>query len=189
MEKVGKFNFSIAKPGVKPSSAVEAGITLTPTINKLVINGLATKVLGLIGGTGDKEEEKTPENSITILVDEDSVDLENKFYITNGVMGDSAKLAAHENEQGAGKELGCTYSGIYARMFLAAVNNDATVPVVPKDRLRMLGFAKGNTALKKVYWKIDVENGIKTEIGGDERTIYRLYSPMITDHTPKRFKE
>ena len=187
METVKSFNFQVAQPGVKPSSQIEAGITLTPTLNKFMINGLASKAIGLVSGTGKKDEEKTAENSITMVVNEDSKDIDNKFYVCQGIESNSAKLAAHENEQGNGKDLAFTFSGIYSRIMLAAVIGDLDTLGVPKERLRMLGLAKKGTSLKKVYAKIDVDSPISTTVEGETKLLYRLYDFMVTDHTPKVF--
>jgi len=186
MEQVKKSSFQIAKPGVKPSSAIEPGITLTPTLNKFSINGLATKLIGLVSGTGDKNEDKTPENSITLIVDNESQDINNKFYVCKGVEGNAAKLAAHENEEGNGKELAFTYAGVYSQIMIAVVLGEVDTQQVPKERLRQLQLAKGGTSLKKVYAKI--EKAVDTEINGETVTLYRMFDFMATDHTPKVFK-
>ncbi len=186
MENVNGFSFQIAKPGVKPSSAIEAGISLTPTLNKFELNGLGSKLIGLVSGTGDKDELKTPENSITILVDDNSKDLDNKFFVCKGIEGNSAKLAAHENEEGQGKALSFTYAGIYSQIMIAAVNKDVEAQAVPKERLRQLGLAKAGTALNKVYAKI--EKSVEVEVAGEKVQLYRMFDFMVTDHTPKQFK-
>lgn len=186
METVKGSKFSIAKPGSKASSAIEAGVTLTPTINKFSFNGLATKLIGFISGTGDKDEPKTPENSVTILSVDYSTDVNNKFYVCQGIEGSSAKLAAHENEEGAGKELACTYSGIYAQIVMAVVKGDVNSPAVSKERLRQEGFAEDGTLLHKIYAKLE-SIGVQ-DVDGNERELFRMYDFMITPHTPKTFK-
>ena len=167
-----RFSFNVAKPGVKVSGAIEPGISLTPTLNKFEINGLASKEMGLV--TGD---------SVLIVSDDNSDDLNAKFYIGKVAAGNGAKVASHENEEGLGKALSFTYAGIYSKIFLAAVTKNADANEVPKDRLRQLGFAVGGTALKKVYAKLESIGA--QEINGEEVELFKLYDFMITDHTPK----
>jgi hypothetical protein len=190
MEKVTeapRFSFAVAKPGSKAETAIEAGITLTPTLNKFEVNGLASKLIGLVSGTGDKDEVKTPENSMTILVQEESTDINNKFFVCKGLEGQGAKLATNGNEQGFGKTLGCTYSGIYARIVKAVISKDITAPEVSKQRLRQEGLAVDNTLLYKIYAKVE-SIGVH-EVAGEERELYRLFDFMVTPHKPKKNKE
>ncbi len=190
METVKKSSFSIAKPGVKPSNAVEPGIMLTPTLNRFTINGLATRLIGLVSGTGNVNEEKLSENSITLIVNEESEDINNKFYLCKGIDGNSAKLAAHENEQGNGKELSFTYSGIYSQILIAVVKNDIMTPKVPNDRLRHLGLAIDKISLHKVYAKLEKDQ--LSDLDGtlsEPVQLYRLFDFMISEHNPRQIKK
>jgi hypothetical protein len=179
--------FTVAKPGIKPSSAVEAGITLNPTLNKFTVNGLATKKMGLVSGTGKKDEPKTPSNSISLVVLDESTDINNKFYICQGLTGKGAKLAAANNEQGEGKDLSFTYADIYPQIVLSVIKKDVTAIGVPKERLRAEGLAKRDTLLHKIYGKIE-SIGVHN-VDDEERELFRIFDWMVTDHTPKKSGE
>lgn len=185
MEQVKNFAFQFAKSGAKPSGAVEAGITLTPTVNKFELNGLGSKLLKV--QTGDY---------LAIVVDEDAIDINERYFLVKGSENDgfSAKIASHGKEQGVGKAQSFTFADVYPRILLDALQNvkGISVPVdasgravrVSKDRLRLMGLVEKGTCLKKVYAKLE-SFGEQALPNGETSEIFRLYDFMITDHSPK----
>lgn len=174
--EVQKFSFAVAKTGVKVSNAIEAGIWLTPTLNKFSLNGLATREIGLV--TGD---------SVNIIVNDNAENINEMFFVCKGLNGKGAKTASLKNEGGLGKDLGFTYAGIYSRIVLAVVNKDPKAIEVPVQRLKQLGLASGGTLLQKIYAKLE-SIGVQ-EVAGEQVELFRMFDFMSVPHTPKKAAE
>lgn len=179
---LGNMSFSVEKPGTKASSSSRPELTVGPTINKMSLNSLASKKMGLQNG-----------DYVTILANERATNINEKYFITEGV-GDNnqAKLASVNNAEGVGRTLNFNYSGTFSKMIQGTVDAMELSPegLVEKGLAITRDTSKGNqsrTCLRKVFF--EVGDGFDYELNGEEIVLYPLTNMKVKDYNPREMED
>lgn len=169
------FDLTIAKPGTRAVGSSSPELYTAPTINKFVLNSLASKKMNL-----------QHKDTVTILVNEKAEDINQMYFLTKGIDGMCASLAANLNKDGevAGDNLSFSYAGVWSRM----VQYEVDAIEVSMEDLAKQGLADTRTteagktahsALRKVFFKV----GDAIESG--DMTVYPLIESRVDDFKPR----
>lgn len=166
-------NLSIARPGTRAAGSSTPEVYTAPTVNKLVMNAVASKKLQLQHG-----------DTVTILVNEDAADVNQMYFLTKGIKGMEAQLASTAKEKAVGQTLSFSYAGIWSRM----VQNTTDAVEVSTDSLEREGLVvsreteAGKTsysATRKVFFEIG------EAIEHDDMVIYPLVNNRVDKYDPR----
>lgn len=142
-----KMNFDFLKAGInegrfetvakttKVSDEIRPEFIANISINKMCINGLASKMLGIESGDFMK--------AMVLTADQCEHDVNKKFFImvSKTKSDDMMTLASVGKVKGTGRKLFCSYAACYSQFIQNTVDAQAITP----DKLAELGFAYGIT--------------------------------------------
>lgn len=140
-----KFNFDFLKAGInegrfetvakaaKVSDEIRPELVVNISINKMCINGLASKMLNI--ETGDYMK------AMVLTADQCENDVNKKFFIMVSKVktDDMMTLAAVGKAKGVGRKLFCSYAACYSQF----LQNTPDAQAITADRLVELGYAYG----------------------------------------------
>lgn len=140
-----KFNFDFLKAGInegrfetvakaaKVSDEIRPELVVNISINKMCINGLASKMLNI--ETGDYMK------AMVLTADQCENDVNKKFFIMVSKVktDDMMTLAAVGKAKGVGRKLFCSYAACYSQF----LQNTPDAQAITADKLAELGYAYG----------------------------------------------
>lgn len=140
-----KFNFDFLKAGInegrfetvakaaKVSDEIRPELVVNISINKMCINGLASKMLNI--ETGDYMK------AMVLTADQCEYDVNKKFFIMVSKVktDDMMTLAAVGKAKGVGRKLFCSYAACYSQF----LQNTPDAQAITADKLAELGYAYG----------------------------------------------
>lgn len=145
-------NLSIAAKGVKSSNDVRPEILTGRAFNKFTMNGLASSLMQLQDG-----------DSMVIISDDSSDDLNNKYYLAKTSDDLGVKLASVGHAKGFGKALSFNYAGKWSEMIQNATDRTDAKAVGKASMINADYLVKEATQLNK-----------KGEQSYDELSTYRI---------------
>lgn len=140
-----KFNFDFLQAGInegrfetvakaaKVSDEIRPELVVNISINKMCINGLASKMLNI--ETGDYMK------AMVLTADQCENDVNKKFFIMVSKVktDDMMTLAAVGKAKGVGRKLFCSYAACYSQF----LQNTPNAQAITADKLAELGYAYG----------------------------------------------
>lgn len=164
-------NLTAEKPGTKASTSSTPELYTAPTLNKLVLNSLATEKMGVDKG-----------DTVTIFVNNDATDVDQMFFITKGVEGMDAKLNSNAAE---GRTLSFSYSGVWSKMLQASPDAQN----INAEALERMGLMVSRTSDTSGRVSYSANRKVTFELGDgqehEDMIIYPLINHRISDYTPR----
>ena len=168
---------SIAKPGTKATASNKAELFTASTINKLTLNPLATKKMGIAN-----------EDYVTILVNEEATNINEMYFITGGVEANKAKVASVGKAEGVGRTCNFNYGGVWGKMLQFKVDAMDMNPagLVDEGLLSKYKTEAGKDAYVANF-KVSFELGdaVEVEIEGEDVEIYPLINAKKEEYSSK----
>lgn len=183
-----KMNFDFLKAGInegrfetvakaaKVSDEIRPELVVNISINKMCINGLASKMLNI--ETGDYMK------AMVLTADQCENDINKKFFIMVSKVktDDMMTLAAVGKAKGTGRKLFCSYAACYSQF----LQNTVDAQAITADKLAELGYAYGidkkdsegkpytkYTANREVHYEL-VDTGI--DYPNSDGSMLRIYA-------------